>query len=377
MVVNPSLRLGIEEEYLIVDAQSADLVRKPDPEFMKLCQKELGSRVTNEYLQCQLEIGTSPQHTVSAAATELLELRKTVTRVGSQFGYAIIASSTHPFSKWRSQTHTRKERYDALRADLGQTARRLLICGMHIHIEIEDPDLRVDLMSQATYFLPHLLALSCSSPFWEGDDTVLSSYRLTVFDSLPRTGLPDPLESYSAYEALLSHMIGAGCIEDATKLWWDVRPSAKFPTLEQRITDVCSRFEDAVAIVATFQSLVAFLYGLRSANQRWRNYPPTLVNENRWLAQRYGCTGSMIDLGKGQLVPFRDLVEELIELLSPHASALGCLDELKHIRHIAEHGNSSVRQRQAYKQAVDSGDGHTDALRKVVRHLVSEFLPAE
>ncbi len=375
MITTPSFRLGIEEEYLIVNAQSADLVRQPAPEFMQLCQRELGTRVTNEYLQCQLEVGTSPQHTVPAAALELQELRETVSRVGQQFGYAIIASSTHPFSRWRSQTHTRKERYDALRADLGQTARRLLICGMHVHVEIEDQNLRVDLMNQATYFLPHLLALSCSSPFWEGDDTVLASYRLTVFDSLPRTGLPDRLSSYGTYKDLLSQLIDAGCIEDATKLWWDIRPSAKFPTLEQRITDVCSRFSDAIALVATYQSLIAFLFRLRSANQSWRSYPATLINENRWLAQRYGCTGSMIDLGKGELVPFGDLVEELIELLSEDASGLDCLDELTHIRHIATEGNSSVRQRHAYKRAIASGATHDEALYQVVRHLIKEFLP--
>ncbi len=219
--MRPSLTLGIEEEYLIVDRESLDLVKTPEPAFLDACGEALGAQVTGEFLQCQVEVGTKPHAKVADAATELLSLRKGVADCAARFGYAPIAASTHPFAKWRSQRHTRKQRYDALSDNLGQVVRRMLICGMHIHVGIEDEDERIDLMGQVSYFLPHLLAFSASSPFWEGDDTGLSSYRLTVFDAFPRTGLPDPVESYGEYRRLVGALVKAGCIEDATRIWWD------------------------------------------------------------------------------------------------------------------------------------------------------------
>ena len=369
----PELTIGIEEEYLIVDRETRDLVRTPDPGFMAACSEQVGGRVTNEYLQCQIEIGTRPVSRITEARDELVTLRTVVAEQAAQFGYAPIASSTHPFAHWREQTHTRKERYDILRVEMGQTARRLLICGMHCHVAIEDPDLRIDIMNQATYFLPHLLALSCSSPFWEGEDTSLSSYRLAVFDSLPRTGLPDHLASFGAYERLVAQLVSAGCLEDGSKIWWDIRPSAKFPTLEQRVTDVCSRLDDALCVAAVYQSLLAFLFRLRSRNQRWRQYPATLIEENRWRAQRYGIHGKMVDHGKALLVPFPDLVEELIEILGEDADELDCRRELLHMRKILAEGTSADRQRAVYRAALETGAAPERALRRVVDHLVDEF----
>ena len=374
MTSRPALTLGIEEEYLITDSDSLNLVAVPDERFMEECREQTGLKATNEYMQCQLEVGTSPQATVSGAAQELADLRNAVAETADRFGYSIIAASTHPFSKWREQTHTRKERYDALRQDLGQTARRLLICGMHIHIGVEDDDLRIDLMNQASYFLPHLLALSCSSPFWEGDDTSLASYRLTVFDSLPRTGLPDNLASFAGYRQLVQHLVESKCLQDASKLWWDIRPSSAFPTVEQRITDVCSLHEDAVTITAVFQSLIAYLYRLRALNQRWRSYPRTLINENRWRAQRYGMTQPLIDHGKIAMVPFAELAEEIIELVSEDAAELGCEREMVRLRDIVARGNSTDRQRAVYADAVSGGKSHGEALRAVTRNLADEFL---
>ncbi len=365
----PSFTLGIEEEYLIVDRDTRELVRSPDPGFLEACTRAVGDRVTNEYLQCQIEVGTSPHARVSDAVGELIALRKGVSDAAAGFGYAPIAASTHPFSAWRDQTHTRKERYDTLRADLGQAARRLLICGMHIHIGIEDPDLRIDLMNQAVYFLPHLLALSCSSPFWEGEDTGLASYRLTVFDALPRTGLPDRVDSFGEYTRLVDHLVTAGCIEDGTKIWWDIRPSAKFPTVEQRTTDVCSRVRDAGAIAALFQSLMAMLYKLKTHNQRWRLYPTTVLMENRWLAQRHGTEGKLVDHGLAAMVPFADLVDELIALTGEEAEMLGCREELGRIASMARQGSSATRQRQAYQAAGGGAEGG----RTVVDRLIAEF----
>ena len=372
--MRPSFRLGVEEEYLIVDQESMDLVREPAPAFILKCQDEAGNRVTNEYLQCQLEVGTRPSNTVSECAVDLGGLRALVSKVASEYGYSIIATSTHNFASWRRQTRTPKDRYNALNTEIGQSASRMLICGMHIHIEIEDEELRIDLMNQATYFLPHMLALSCSSPFWEGDDTGLASYRIAVFDALPRTGIPDRLESYSNYRKLLNQLVDTGCIEDATKLWWDMRPSAKFPTLEQRITDICSKLEDTVALVAVYQSIIAYLYRLRTLNQRWRIYPATLIAENRWRAQRYGCEDCLLDLGKTQLVPFKELAYELVDLCHDDAVKLGCDKELSHIKTIVKRGTSSRRQRKVFYDALEQGATRKEANILVVRHLVREFL---
>jgi len=372
--MRPSLTLGIEEEYLIVDMESRDLVQQPDPAFLPACSAALGARVTGEYLQCQIEVGTKPHHNVADAAAELLELRRGVATCASEFGYAPIAASTHPFAKWRSQSHTRKERYDDLRDNLGQVVRRMLICGMHIHVGIEDEDERIDLMGQITYFLPHLLALSTSSPFWAGEDTGLNSYRLTVFDALPRTGLPDPVESFGEYRRLVGALVKAGSIEDATKIWWDIRPSDKFPTLEQRITDICGTVAEAAAIAAAYQSLLAFFHKLKQKNQKWRRYPNILILENRWQAQRHGVNGKLIDLGRGKMVQMGDLVEELIDLVAEEAEALGCTKELAYLREIAKSGSSADRQRAVYNEALSSGMEQAEASKAVVDHLVEAFL---
>lgn len=372
----PSFTLGIEEEYLIVDRGTGDLVAEPGAAFLAACQEAVGDQVTAEFLQCQVEVGTRPHATVAEAVADLRHLRQAVAATAEAHGFAAIAASTHPFARWRLQSHTRKERYDGLWADIGLPAWRMLICAMHVHVGIEDDDLRIDLMNQVAYFLPHLLALSCSSPYWEGDDTRLSSYRLTVFDALPRTGPPDRLASHSEYLRLVGHLTAAGCIEDGTKIWWDVRPSARFPTLEARITDICPRLRDAAALAALYQSLLAFLFRLRRGNQRWRLYPATLIAENRWRAQRYGCEGSLIDLGAGRLAPLADLVEELIDLVAEDAAELGCSAELAHLRRIAAEGTSARRQRATHAAALAAGASEAEALAAVVDALRAEFLEA-
>ncbi len=376
MIERPSFTVGIEEEYLIVERESRDLVREPDPRFIERCGELLGSQVTPEYLQCQVEVGTKPHGSVGEARADLAKMRAGVAEAAAEFGYAPIAASTHPFAQWRAQTHTRKQRYDDLRADLGAAVRRLLICGCHVHVCVEDDDLRIDMMAQAAYFLPHLLAMSCSSPFWGGEDTGLASYRLTVFDALPRTGLPDSLASFGEYRRLVDQLVSAGCIEDATKIWWDIRPSAKFPTLEQRVTDVCSRVEDAACIAAVFQSLMAFLFRLRTRNQRWRIYPATLIRENRWRAQRYGTNDKLVDHGRSVLAPFADLIEEMIDLFGADAEALGCKAELLHARRIAREGTSADRQRAVYEKALAGGAEQHEALCSVVDALIGEFVQA-
>ena len=244
---------------------------------------------------------------------------------------------------------------------------------MHVHIGIDDPETRIDLLNQAKYFLPHLLCLTTSSPFWQGRDTGLSSYRLTVFDSLPRTGLPDRLQSWSEYERLVRHMTSSGLLEDGTKIWWDLRPSARFPTLEMRICDVCPDIEDALAVAALFQCILRMLFRLRLANQAWREYPNILVEENRWLAQRFGVRSELVDFGKRQLVPYGELLDELIGLVGEDADALGCRAEVEHTRKIAARGTSAERQRSVYREA--GGDTGADAaLTAVVRDLLEQTM---
>lgn len=377
MISRPSFSVGIEEEYLIVDAETRDLVSRSDPSFLRRCSELTGERSTPEYLQCQVEVGTKPHPTVAHARRDLFDLRRGVAQAASEHGYAAIAASTHPFARWREQSHTAKPRYDQLHDDLGQAVRRLLICGCHVHVGIEDEDLRIDLMNQAAYFLPHILALSCSSPFWEGDDTGLASYRLTVFDALPRTGLPDQVSSFGEYTRLVQALVEAGCIEDASKIWWDLRPSSKFPTLEQRVTDVCSTVDEACTIAALFQCILAYLYRLRSQNQRWRLYPATLINENRWRAQRYATSGHLVDHGKRLQVATKDLVEELIDILMTDAHELGAADLLLGARRILAEGTSADRQRRAYRAVLEAGGSRSDAQIAVVDLLRNEFLAGE
>ena len=241
---------------------------------------------------------------------------------------------------------------------------------MHVHVGIEDEDLRIDILNQVSYFLPHLLALSTSSPFWEGTETGLQSYRLCVFDELPRTGLPERFESYGEFRRTVGLMVSAGLIEDATKLWWDVRPSARFPTVEMRITDVCTKLEDALCCAALFRCICRLLFRLRRDNQRWRIYPSFLVEENRWRAQRYGLDEGMVDFGRGEIVGYAQLIDELLDLVREDAEQFECVAEVEHARRILQRGTSSHLQREAYRRALQSGKPREEALRAVVDLLI-------
>ena len=367
----PSFSIGIEEEYLLVDRRSRDLVSEPPASLISEFESRLGDQFSREFLRTQVEVGTSVCGSISEARDDLGHLRRNVAEVARGHGMAPIASSTHPFAEWKEQKHTQKERYHALQQDLQVVANRLLICGMHVHVGIEDDDLRIDTLNQVTYFLPHLLALSTSSPFWEGTDTGLKSYRLCVFDELPRTGLPEHFESYGEYRRAVEVMIGAGLLEDATKLWWDVRPSARFPTIEMRVTDVCTRLDDAMCCAALFRCLCRMLFRLRRDNQRWRVYARMLVDENRWRAQRYGYERGMVDFGRGQIVPFSDLMEELFEILGEDAEAFDCVAEIEHARTILQRGTSAHEQVSMYERARRGGATREEALKAVVDGLIA------
>ncbi len=364
--------LGIEEEYLLVDLETGDLAEAP-ADLMEACTAELEGQVSPEFLQCQIEIGTRVCGNIGEARDDLRRLRATVSDCAARFGLTPIAVSCHPSADWKTQHHTDKDRYNQLARDLGGVVRRMLICGMHMHVGLPDPDLRVDLMGQLSYFLPHLLALSSSSPFWQGEDTGLASYRLTVFDNLPRTGLPPRFNSWAEYERTTGALIELGLIEDTTKIWWDLRPSHRFPTLETRICDVCPRLEDALCLAAVVQCLTRYLTRLRLQNIRWRIYDRFLINENRWRAQRYGASEGLIDFGRREIVPVAELIAELVEILEADAEALGCSAELHALPGVVARGTSSERQRAVHAAAVAAGADKAQAMDAVIRHLIEEY----
>ena len=368
----PAFTIGVEEEYLLVDKETRALVVDPPQTLMSEAEEKCGLQVTSELLRSQIEVGTKVCNNVQEARQDLAHLRSSIIEVAGRHGLAPIAASTHPFSLWTEQKHTPKERYDSLTDEMQGAARRLLICGMHVHVGIDNDELRIDLMNQLSYFLPHLLALSCSSPFWGGRDTGLKSYRLTIFDALPRTGLPERFASWAEYERHINVLMNAGLIKDSTRIWWDLRPSAKFPTLETRIMDVCTRLDDTIALTSLLVCILRMLYRLRTRNQRWRIYTPMLIRENRWRAMRYSFDEGMIDLAKGSVVPFEDLIDETLSLVSEDAVALGCEKELAGVRDILSRGTSAHRQLKDYELERASGASVEDSLKSVVDTLIAD-----
>jgi len=368
----PSFTVGIEEEYLLVDKVTRDLAVSPPAELLERCEAALPKRVTPEFLRCQIEVGTPVCERLEDARAELAHLRSTIAGLAADYGLAPIAASTHPFATWASQQHTDRDRYNELARDMQVVIRRMLICGMHVHVAIEDDALRIDLFNQLSYFLPHLLALTTSSPFWQGLETGLKSYRLSVFNEMPRTGLPESFSSEDEYRRTIDVLVKAGVIEDGTKVWWDLRPSARFPTLEMRVADVCTRLDDAIAVAAIFRSLARMLWRLRRENQRWRHYSRFLIDENRWLAQKHGASGRMIDFGKSTTVPYAELLEEMLDLIREDAAHFGCLAAVEHARAIVADGTSADRQLATYKEATAEGLDPQQALQRVVDNLIAE-----
>ncbi|MEL7186458.1 MAG: carboxylate-amine ligase [Pseudomonadota bacterium] len=368
----PEFTLGVEEEYLLVDKETRELVVDPPETLMQEAEEKIGAQVTSELLRSQIEIGTTVCKDVAEARSELSRLRSAVIEVADRHGLAPIAASTHPFSSWTEQKHTQKDRYDELTHEMQGAARRLVICGMHVHVGIGDDELRIDLMNQLAYFLPHFLALSCSSPFFNGRDTGLKSYRLTIFDALPRTGLPERFASWAEYQRHIHILMDAGLIEDSTRIWWDLRPSARFPTLETRIMDVCTRLDDTLALTSLLACIMRMLYRLRTHNQRWRIYTPMLIRENRWRAMRYSFDEGLIDLAKGRVVPFEELLDEMLSLVAEDAEALNCEKELAGVRNILTRGTSAHRQLKTFELERSNGASPEDSLRSVVDMLIAD-----
>ena len=372
MSAEPPFTVGIEEEYLLVNLDTRDVNENPPAALLRECTERGGNQISPEFLRSQLEVSTRVCGSIAEVRADLARLRSIIVEVSRRYGLAPIAASTHPFGSATRQMPTEKEQFFALAREMQVAARRLMVCGMHVHVGIDDDDLRVDLMNQLSYFVPHLLALSCSSPFWEGERTGLMSFRLTLFSSLPRTGLPDRFSSYADLRRHLDMLIRNGVIEDTTKMWWDVRPSPRCSTLETRVMDCCTSIDDAMCLAALVVCLVRRLYRLREHNQMWRHYPNLLIAENRWRAMRYSFDEQLLDLARGELVPFAQLAEELSALLQEDAEVLGCRREIEHIRTILSRGTSAHRQLRTFDEARTNGATQREALQAVVDFLIRE-----
>ncbi len=355
--------IGIEEEYQIIDPVTREVTSYVQ-EFFDQGRHVLKDQIKPEFLQSQIEVGSSICRSIQEAHEELVRLRRTVIEVAGEHGLAVAAASTHPYSKWLDQRITSAERYTKHEKAMAEVARRMLIFGMHVHIGFDDRELLVDVMDQARYFLPHLLALSTSSPFWHGRLTGLKSYRTVVFESLPRTGAPPSFGSWAEYEGYIDLLIKTHCIEEPTSIWWDMRPHPKYGTLELRVFDICTRVDDAICLAALALAIVVKLIRLRRGNRSWRRYRQELVAENKWRATRYGIEGKLIDFGLGAEVPLSELVTEMLELIDDVVDDLEVRREVEHVHKILAEGTSADRQLAVYRETQD--------LAAVVDHLVRE-----
>jgi carboxylate-amine ligase len=355
--------LGVEEEFQIVDPQSGEL-RSHVSELLSSGAPVLGEQIKRELHQSIVEVGTRICANVGELREEIFRTRRELTSAAERVGLAVAAAGTHPFAHWQDQVLSPGVRYDSIVEELQQLARSLLIFGLHVHVGVPDRSMMIDLMNEVRYFLPHLLALSTSSPFWMGRDTGLKSYRTTIFRSFPRTGVPDHFNSWSEYENYIQLLVDLHSIDDAKKIWWDVRPHPTFGTLEFRVCDVPTRPDVAVMIGALVQAIVVKLYRLRIRNQGFRLYRRALIEENKWRAARYGLDGKLIDFGRRAEVPMRDLAIELLEFIEDVVDDLGSRDATEYIHTVLRDGTSADRQLAVFRE--------TNDFRAVVHHLIDE-----
>ena len=341
--------LGIEEEFQIVDPNTREL-KSHVSEILDEGRLLLGEKVKPEMIQSMIEVGTGVCANIQEAREDITKLRCIISSLARKKGMEIVAASTHPFSKWSEQTIYEHDRYKLLVQELQMVARSLLIFGVHVHVAVHELDRRIHIMNAARYFLPHVLAMTTSSPFWLGFNTGLKSYRSEVFKKFPRTDIPDHFESHQQFQSYVDLLVKMNCMQDATKIWWDIRPHPLFPTLEFRICDIPTRVDDTVAIAALFQAIVAKLYTLIEKNLGFRLYHRRLIQENKWRAVRYGLDGKLLDLGKQKEVPVKDLIRELLEFVDDVLDDLGSRKEVEHIHTILERGTSADEQLRIYEE---------------------------
>jgi carboxylate-amine ligase len=353
--------LGIEEEFQIVDPKTREL-RSHVSEFFEEGKMILGEQIKPEMIQSMIEVGTGICKNIQEARADITRLRSIIAGLAAKTGLVIVAASTHPFSRWQDQKIYEDERYELLVEELQTVARSLLIFGLHVHVGVADPERRIHIMNAARYFLPHVLALTTSSPFWMGHNTGLKSYRSEIFKKFPRTDIPDHFDSYGSFERYVKLLTDTKCINDGKKIWWDLRPHPYFPTLEFRICDIPTRVDDTIAIAALFQAIVAKLTKLIEKNLGFRLYRRMLIQENKWRAVRWGLDGKMIDFGKQKEVPTRDLVLELLDFVDDVLDDLGSRKEVEHIHTILERRTSAEEQLRVYNE--------TNDLKAVVDRLI-------
>jgi carboxylate-amine ligase len=362
--MEPSFTIGIEEEYQTIDPETRDLRSHLAAEIIAKGRTLLREHVKAEMHQSVVEVGTGVCANIKQAKRELRELRRTIIQLAHDNGLKVGAAATHPFADWRQQEIYPDERYQIIVQDLKMVARANLIFGLHVHIGVEDRETAIHIMNAARYFVPHILALSTNSPFWLGMDTGLKSYRCKVFDKFPRTNIPDYFPSYGEYESFVNLLVKTNCIDNAKKIWWDIRPHPNFPTLEFRMCDIPMRLEETIAIAALIQCTVAKLYKLYAANQGFRLYRRALIMENKWRASRYGIDGKLIDFGKRVEVPMRDLIHEYMQIIEDVIDELDCREEILYVYRMLENGTGADRQLKVYQETGD--------LKKVVDYIIEE-----
>jgi carboxylate-amine ligase len=363
-MTRPSFTIGIEEEYQTIDPVTRDLRSHIDAEIIAKGKMQLKEAVKAEMHQSVVEVGTGICSNIQEAREEVRQLRGAIITLARENGLRLAAAGTHPFADWRKQEIYPDERYYAIVEDMKAVARANLIFGLHVHIGVEDRETAIHLMNAARYFVPHMLALSANSPFWVGMDMGLKSYRCKVFDKFPRTNIPDYFPSWGEYQSFVDLLVSTNCIDNAKKIWWDIRPHPTFTTLEFRCCDIPMRLDETIALAALIQATVAKLYKLHEANQGFRLYRRALIMENKWRAARYGLDGKLIDFGRRIEVPMRDLVEEYLAFIDDVLDELGSRDAIAGIRRIVENGNGADRQLRVFRETGD--------LTKVVDYIMQE-----
>ena len=367
--------LGIEEEFQIVDPRTREL-RSHVSEILEEGKMLLGEQVKPEMIQSMIEVGTGICKDIKEARSDITNLRGIVSGLVRKKGLEIVAAGTHPFSHWQDQKIFENARYELIVEENQMIARSLLTFGLHVHVGVADPDRAIHIMNAVRYMLPHVLALSTSSPFWLGVHTGLKSYRSEVFTRMPRTGIPDHFESDSSFQRYVRLLVETGCIDDGKKIYWDVRPHPFFPTLEFRICDIPTRVDDTIAIAALFQALVVKVNKLLDQNLTFRLHHKMLIEENKWRAVRYGLDGKMIDFGKSREVPVRDLIRELLEFVDDVVDDLGSREENGHIYTILERGTSADEQLQVWRKTGDINAVVDSLIEATMENVPCEGFPS-
>lgn len=367
-------KFGIEEEYFLVDAETKTVAREMPEAFLAAAKKATGGQVKGEMLQSQIEAATIPHVDPNEARAELRYLRQTVSSIAANHGLAILAAGTHPTAFWKRAQQTAAERYDQVMDDLQMIGQRNMLCGLHVHVELPDPDDRVDIMCRMLPYLPLFVALATSSPFWQARPTGLKGYRLAAYDELPRTGVPELFRKREDYESYIAALVRAGVIEDSSFVWWAIRPSLKHPTLELRAPDSCTRVDDSLAVAALYRAMARKL-----TRNPWLNWDLTAVEraivvENKWRAQRYGVRGTLVDIAGNGAVSVAEMLEQVIEQVREEADALGCLEDVLHCRAIVGEGTSADAQLAVFEQAQGRSENRGDALRAVTDWIAEATL---